>query len=121
MDVDLACLIIQNEDLPVLFGRIGCLANMNVKIKDLEEFACWIHVISNPVVVKIYGGANQLERNAFKDEIVRTLRSIFSMTLNSNYDSMILSKNQMIIDFSVMLQSLVLLGAKDMLSTIFWG
>jgi hypothetical protein len=40
MDVNLTCLIMQNEDLPVLFGRIGCLANMNVKIKDLEEFAC---------------------------------------------------------------------------------
>jgi hypothetical protein len=62
--------------------------------------------------VKVYGGTNQLQGNAFKDEIVRTLSSRFSMTLNPNYDSMILSKNQVIIAVSVMSQSLVLLGAK---------
>ena len=94
MDVDLACFKMLAKDLPTLFGTIGRPTNRKVKIKDLEEFACWIHVISYPIVVKVYGRSNQLERNAFKDEVFRCLRSRFDMTLSPNYDSMTLSNNQ---------------------------
>jgi hypothetical protein len=90
------------EDFSTLFRRIGRSCNKKVKINDLEEFACWIHVISDPVIMKVYGGTNQLERNAFKDEIVRTLKSRFGMTLSPNYDSMTISKNQVNIMVFVM-------------------
>ena len=102
MDVDLACFMMLTEELPTLFRRIGRPANMKVKIKDLKEFACWIHVISYPIIVKVYGGSNQLERNAFKDEVVRCLRLRFDMTLNPNYDSMNLFNNQVNIAVSAL-------------------
>jgi hypothetical protein len=53
MDVNLTCFMMMTKDLLVLFGMIGRPANMKVKIKDLEEFVCWIHIISDPVVVKV--------------------------------------------------------------------
>jgi hypothetical protein len=112
MDVDLTCFMMLTKDLSTLFGMIDRLINRKIKIKDIKEFACWIHIISNLVVVKIYRRTIQLERNAFKDEIVRTLRSRFGMTLNINYDSITLSKNQVNFAASVMSQSLILLGAK---------
>ena len=112
MDVDLACFKMLAKDLPTLIGTIGRPTNRKVKIKDLEEFACWIHVISYPIVVKVYGRSNQLERNAFKDEVFRCLRSRFDMTLSPNYDSMTLFNNQVNNAVSALSQSLVSLGAK---------
>lgn len=43
-----------NLDLPKLIAVIACRANRKAKIKDLEEFEKWLHIISDAIVVKVY-------------------------------------------------------------------
>lgn len=45
MNVDLASFMMLTGDLPALFGRIGRPIYRKIKIKDLKELACSIHVI----------------------------------------------------------------------------
>lgn len=56
MDLDAACFMMLTKDLPELFGIMGRPANRKVKVKDLVRFDHWLHVISDPIVVKIYAG-----------------------------------------------------------------
>jgi hypothetical protein len=55
MDLDAACFLMLSRDLPELFGVMGRPANRQVKVKDLDDFNDWVHVISDPIVVKGLG------------------------------------------------------------------
>ncbi len=81
------------KDLLTLFGIMIHMANQKVPMKDLLEFDDWLHVISNPIVVKVYVGSDVHQRGEFKDELVNTLRWAFGMTLTYNLDSLTLSRN----------------------------
>ncbi|CAK9278385.1 unnamed protein product [Sphagnum jensenii] len=48
--------------------------NRKVPMKDLPEFDDWFHVISDPIVVKVYAGSDEHQRGTFKDELVNILR-----------------------------------------------
>ena len=52
-DVDKACFLMMTSNLPKLFEIIGRLTNMKVKVRDHEEFDNWLHIISNPVILKM--------------------------------------------------------------------
>lgn len=82
------------KGLLALFGIIGCPTKKWIKVKDLKEFSGLIHVISDPIVVKVYEGNDQHERNALQRWIGKDLESKFGMMLSPNYDNMTLSKNQ---------------------------
>jgi hypothetical protein len=81
------------KDLPALFETISCSTDMRIKIKDFEEFMNSIHVILDPNSYK-----NQwrewstwekwFQRCAFKD-----FEIMIWFDIESNYDSMTLSKN----------------------------
>ena len=64
-------------DLPDLFGIMARPANRKVKIRDLLEFSDWLHVISDPIVVRVFGGSDADQRDGFRAELVDRLRVDF--------------------------------------------
>jgi len=81
-------------------------------VKDLPEFDDWLHVISDPIVVKVYAGSDEHERAAFKDDLVNTLRRAFGMTLTYSPDNLTLSRNEVNVPISAMSDALHSLGAR---------
>lgn len=112
MDLDAACFMMLKKDLPTLFGIMARPANRKVKLKELEEFDDWLHIISDPIVMKVYAGNDDFERGDFKDQLVNTLRSAFGLALTCNRDSLTLSRNQVNIPISAMSEALHHLGAR---------
>jgi hypothetical protein len=112
MDLDAACIMMLTLDLPDLFGVMVRPANRRVKIRDLVEFNDWLHVISDPVVVRVYAGNDSNERNMFRAEVVERLRVQFGLTLTCCSDSHTLSRNQVNVYVSTMSQLLYSIGAK---------
>lgn len=53
-----------------------------------------MHVISNPVVVRIFTGETNVEKELTKIKILEALKTSFGITLTSNVSSLILSRNQ---------------------------
>jgi hypothetical protein len=94
MDLDAACIMMLTLDLPDLFGVMTQPANRRVKIRDLVEFNDWLHVIFDPVVVRVYADNDSGERNIFRAEVVERLRVQFRLTLSCSSDSHTLSRNQ---------------------------
>jgi hypothetical protein len=47
------------RDLPALLGIMARPVNRKVPVKDLPEFDDWFHVISDPIVVKVYAGSDE--------------------------------------------------------------
>ncbi|CAK9214811.1 unnamed protein product [Sphagnum troendelagicum] len=67
--------------------------NYKVQVRDLPQFDDWLHVIKDPIVVKVYAGSDEHQRAAFKDELVNILRRAFNVTLTCSFDSLALSRN----------------------------
>lgn len=57
-------------DLLELIGVIACSMNHKVKVKDLDKFNDWLHVIYDIVVIKIYVGNNDVEKKVTKFDAV---------------------------------------------------
>jgi hypothetical protein len=57
------------RDLVALFGIMVCPANRKVPVKDLPEFNDRLHMIFDPIVVKMYAGDNEHQRVSFKDDL----------------------------------------------------
>jgi len=112
IDLDAACFMMLTRDLPALFGIMARPANRKVPVRDLPEFDDWLHVISDPIVVKVYAGSDEHERAAFKDDLVNTLRWASGMTLTCSSDSLTLSRNQVNVPISAMSDALHSLGAR---------
>ncbi|CAK9188676.1 unnamed protein product [Sphagnum troendelagicum] len=112
IDLDAACFIMLTRDLPTLFGIMARPANRKVPVKDLSDFDDWLHVISDPIVVKVYAGSDVDQRAQFKDELVNTLRRAFGMTLTCSPDSLTLSRNQVNVPIAAMSDVLHSLGAR---------
>jgi len=112
MDLDNACFMMLTLDLPDLFGIMARPANRNVKPKDLPEFKDWVHVISDPIVVKVYMGEDSVARENFKRKLVNLLRGKHRLALTCNENSFILSRNQVNVPIWAMSQALHELGAK---------
>ncbi|KAH9569633.1 hypothetical protein CY35_02G000700, partial [Sphagnum magellanicum] len=112
IDLDAACFMMLTRDLPALFGIMARSVNRKVSVKDLLEFHDWLHVISDPIVVKVYAGSDEHERAAFKDDLVNTLRRAFGMTLTCSPDSLTLSWNQVNGPILAMADALHSLGAR---------
>ena len=100
------------SDLPALFGIMGRPVNRLVPVRDLPEFEDWLHVISDPIVVRVYVGMRVQDREAFKASLVDTLRIDFSLTLTCACDSKTLSRSQVNVPISAMSQALYSLGAR---------
>ncbi len=112
IDLDATCFMMLTKDLSALFGIMARPANRKVSVRDLPEFDDWLHVISNPIVVKVYAGSDEHERAAFKDDLVDTLRRGFGMTLTCSLDSLTLSRNQVNVPIAAMSDALHSLGAR---------
>lgn len=112
LDLDAACFMMLTSDLPDLFGVMARPANRRVKVRDLPEFSDWLHVISDPIVVRVFAGSDVEQRNAFSAELVDKLRVVFGLTLTCSTDSSTLSRNQVNVSVSAMSQALGCLGAR---------
>ncbi len=112
IDLDAACFMMLTRDLPALFGIMARPTNRKVPVRDLPEFDDWLHVISDPIVVKVYAGSDEHERAAFKNDLVDTLRRGFGMTLTCSSDSLTLSRNQVNVPIAAMSDALHSLGAR---------
>ncbi len=112
IDLDAACFMMLTKDLPTLFGIMARPANRKVPVRDFPEFDDWLHVISDPIVVKVYAGNDEHERAAFKDDLVNTLRRAFGLTLTCSSDSLTLSRNQVNVPISAMSDVVHSLGAR---------
>jgi len=77
-----------------------------VRIKDLQEFNNWLHVISYLVVVKVFAGNDTFQRDDFKAAFVNLLRESFGLTLTCVIDNSTLSRNQINVFVSAMSQAL---------------
>jgi hypothetical protein len=88
IDLDVACFMMLTKDLSALFGIMARPANRKVSVKDLPEFNDWLHVIFDPIVIKVYAEDDEHQRVAFKNDLVNTLRRAFGMTLTCSPDSL---------------------------------
>ena len=112
LDLDAACFMMLTRDLSDLFGIMARPANRKVKIRDLPEFSDWLHVISDPIVVRVFGGSDADQRDGFRAELVDRLRVDFGLTLTCSTDSSTLSRNQVNVSVAAMSQALYSLGAR---------
>jgi hypothetical protein len=110
MDLDSACLMMLTQDLPAVFGIM--IRPANRKVKDLPEFDDWLHVVSDPIVVKVYAGSTDEERTEFKNTLLLILQTKFGMTLTAHADSLTLSRNQVNVPFTEISEALHYLGAR---------
>lgn len=106
MDLDAACFCMLTRELSDLFGIMARLANRLVKIRDLVEFSDWLHVMSDPIVVRVYAGRDREERDSFRADLVEMLRILLGLTLTCSTDSYTLSRNQVNVSVSAMSQAL---------------
>ena len=51
-----------------------------MKLRDVEGFGNWLHVISDPVVVRVYAGEIDFERELTKAKILEFLRISFGIS-----------------------------------------
>jgi hypothetical protein len=112
LDVDAACFMMLTMDLSSLFGIIARHANMVIRVRDSHEFADWLHVISDPIVVRIYVGSTEDEVRSFQDNVIELLRTIFGLTLTPSRNVHMLSRNQVNVPISALLDCLHALGAR---------
>ena len=120
MDLDAACFCMLTRDLPELFGIMARPANRRVKIRDVPGlFDDWLHVVSDPIVVRVYAGRDREERDRFRFDLVELLRVQLGMTLTCSNDSHTLSRNQVNVSVSAMSQALHALGARICRASFF--
>lgn len=112
MDLDAACIMMLTFDLPYLFGIMAQPTNRRVKIRNLAKFSDWLHVISDHVVVRVFAGNNNEQRDMFRVEVVERLRNLFELTLMYGSTSHTLSRNQVNVFVSVMSQILYFMGVR---------
>lgn len=53
----------------MLLGAIIRPDNRKVRLRDIEGFRVWLHVISDPVVIRIHAGETGVERELTKVKI----------------------------------------------------
>ena len=73
---------------------VGNILNLMMGGPSVEGFGDWLHVISDPVVVRVYAGEIDFERELTKAKILEILRICFGISLTRNKNSLILSRNQ---------------------------
>jgi hypothetical protein len=86
MDLDTSCFIIFTNDLPNLLGNMACPANIRINVRDSVVFKDWVHVISDPIMIKIYGGDNVAIRQLTKKRMILQLKKYHHFTLTNNED-----------------------------------
>ena len=112
LDLDAACVTMLTLDLPALFGIMARPACRRIPVRDLEEFEDWLHVISDPIVVKVFAGTTDAARNGFKASLVDILRTEAGITLTCATSSCTLSTSQVNIPVAAMSEALFTLGAR---------
>ena len=81
MDLDDVVFMTLSLDLLDLIGSIARFANRIIKVRDDHEFDNWLHVISKPVVVKVFAGNTIEEREISKEHILLQLGEFHILTL----------------------------------------
>nr|PNR59185.1 hypothetical protein PHYPA_001976 [Physcomitrium patens] len=106
VDVDVVYFMVNVRDLPGLLGEIARPAKRRIHVRDLEYFQTWLHVISDPVLVKVNAGDTAGERQLHKRAICRELRRNHRLALALSNSSMVLSKSQVNVPVRAMVDAL---------------
>ena len=106
LDVNAVCVLLCTMDMPILLENIAWSANRQTVIKDDNSNNNWIHVISDPIIVRIYGGDNKLQRQSTKFSIMLRLRQRHGLTFTINDHNLVLSKNQINVHVQAMVEAL---------------
>ena len=112
LDLDAACVTMLTLDLPALFGIMAHPTNHIIHVRDLPGFSGWLHVISDPIVIKVLTGSNDEHMEVFKASLVDILRTEFGITLTSATNSCTLSTSQVNIPVAAMSEALYTVGAR---------
>ncbi|KAG0571277.1 hypothetical protein KC19_VG001200 [Ceratodon purpureus] len=112
-DVDAACFMMDIRDLPQMFGELIRPAIHLSFLRDLNHFKQWIIIISDPVIVKLYGGDTIEERQHYKRLICRELRRKHGLTLTIAEHDLILSKSRVNIPLQALVESLWTCGHRE--------
>ena len=75
-------------------------------------FDDWLHVVSDPMVVRVYAGRDHEEHDRFRSDLVEMLRVQLGLTLTCINDNHTLSCNQINVSVSAMSQALHALEAR---------
>jgi len=59
INFDATYFMMLTKDLPALFGIMVRLTNCKMLVRDFLEFDDWLHVICEPIVVKMYVGNDE--------------------------------------------------------------
>lgn len=98
--------------LRFLLGNIARPTNYQIVIKDDDSFNNWVHVISDPVVVRNYGGDIEQQIRSTNHSIILHLRQYHGLTLTINDDHLVLSKNQVNVLIHATTETLHYYGAR---------
>ncbi|KAG0563044.1 hypothetical protein KC19_8G000200 [Ceratodon purpureus] len=104
-DVDAACFMMDIRDLPQMFGELVRPATQLARLRD-PAYKEWINIISDPVIVKIYGGDTARERLHCKRSICDVLRRKHGLALTVGAHSLILSNSRVNIPLEALVESL---------------
>lgn len=112
LNLDAACVTMLTLDLPAFFGIMACPACRRIPVRDLPEFDDWLHVISDPIAVKVYADNNDNDREVLKACLVDMLRTSFGITLTCASNNCTLSMSQVNVLVSAMFEALYSLGSR---------
>ena len=95
VDVDAVCCTMLTQDLLELLRAITRPTNQLVGIRDFDKFDDWLHMIADPIVVRVYAGDTFVDRMAFRARVLGTLRVDHGIVLIAATNSVALSRNKL--------------------------
>ena len=86
---------------------------------DSPKFDNWLHMISGPVIMRIYTRESEDEMRNFKNEIVEMLRAAYGFTFTPSRDYHLLSRNQVNVPISTLSKIMYDLGVRNCTLSLF--
>lgn len=99
-------------DLPSMCGIMARPANRLIRVRDAPQFNDLLHLILEPVVVRIYAGEGEAEVRNFQDQGVELMRGTYELMLTANRDCHLLSRNHVNVSVAALAEILHGMGAR---------
>ena len=86
--------------------------NRLIRVRDAEQFDEWLHVISDPVILRVYAVKDEDKVRSFRDQIGEMLCRTYGLTFTTSRDCHLLSRNHMNVLVAALAEILHGLGAR---------
>jgi hypothetical protein len=113
LDVDAACFMMRTSQLIQMTGPLARPAKRRIQVRDSDRFKNWVHIISDPVVVKVEGGEDCQLRQEFKRSLCSVMRRSHGLALTENTDELVLSQSSVNVSVQALIEAL---GSLDLSS-----